>query len=544
MCQIIGVREHPEWLERAADYFSSKWNIDRRFYLDSMNDSLSTEKPVPRWYLMIRESEIIGAYGLIEDDFMVRTDLCPWFCGLYVEPAERGRRLGAKLLAHGRKEAAKLGFDKIYLNTDHVGYYEKYDWRYIGDFAHRSGVDARVYEADTMRIETGRLILRSLTEADAAAVRLVNGDEYKTDEAAMRFIRWQSNPGRLLIMFYIWLKQTDQCIGRVYIHAKPEIDNEVELGYAVIEERRNQGYATEAAKAAVWYAFERAGQDALTAIVKPDNTASRRVIEKLGFINGNARTVLDDDGEYFNFDYFRLYHTDDLPGPEWDAGALYKPEPMNSFFNARVDGYNDVMHASSGGKEDYKKLGACFQKTDEAVQILDVGCGTGIELDYIREHMPNAHITCVDVSRGMLDLLLKNHPDMRENITIVEASYVDWQYPENAFDIVVSNMTMHHLWPEEKAKVYSKIFNTLKNGGEYIEGDFIVNDLMAEQYRRRYDTIIENIPGEIKAGEYHIDIPCTLEVQLKLLQNAGFNSVEVLYDNINRGNGAIIKAIK
>jgi len=104
-------------------------------------------------------------------------------------------------------------------------------------------------------------------------------------------------------------------------------------------------------------------------------------------------------------------------------------------------------------------------------------------------------------------------------------------------------MTMHHLWPEEKVEVYRKILSTLKPDGVYIEGDFIAkDDLMAEQYRRRYEVITANLPDKAKAGEYHIDIPCTLEVQKKLLQDAGFIPAEVLDDNINRGNGAILKA--
>ncbi|MDR3164558.1 MAG: GNAT family N-acetyltransferase [Synergistaceae bacterium] len=155
MTRIINIRECPEWVENAADYCSSRWSIDKNLYLDSMNDSVSTKKTVPRWYLMLRDTEIIdtkiiGAFGLIDNDFMVRTDLCPWLCALYIEPAERGRRLGAALLAHGRREAAVLGFEKVYLNTDHVGYYEKYGWRYIGDFARQSGSDTRVYEADVI----------------------------------------------------------------------------------------------------------------------------------------------------------------------------------------------------------------------------------------------------------------------------------------------------------------------------------------------------------------------------------------------------------
>ena len=543
MERIINIREYPEWLERAADYFSSRWNIDKKLYLNSMNDSLLTEKPVPHWYLMLRGDNVIGGFGLIDNDFMVRTDLCPWLCALYIEPAERGLQRGAKMLAHGCREAAKLGFDKVYLNTSHVGYYEKYGWRYMGDFAHQDGEDTRVYESDTLRIETTRLILRSLTEADVATVRLINADEYKTDEAAVEFIRWQNNPGRLLINFYIWLRQTDQCIGRVYIHAKPEINNEVEIGYSILEEYRNQGYATEAAKAAVWHAFERAGLDVLSAIVKPKNIASNRVIENLGFISGGKRTVFD-DGQYREFDYFRLYHTDYLPNPEWDIHSLYKPEPMGAFFDTRADGYNDHMLAGQNDEEDYKKLGDCFPKTDKTIQILDIGCGTGIELNHIWKRCPNAHITCIDVSRGMLDVLLKNHQESHNNIAVVEVSYIDWSYPENAFDIVVSNMTMHHLWPEEKVGVYRRILDALKPGGTYIEGDFIVDAMMAEQYRRRYEIISAKLSEKANPGEYHIDIPCTVDVQQKLLKDAGFGAIKVLDVTINRGNGAILSARK
>ena len=150
MPDIIDICEHSEWLESAADFFSSRWSIDRQLYVDSMHDGLTTVNPVPRWYILLRDDAVIGGYGLIENDFMVRTDLCPWLCALYIEPHERGRQLGAELLRHGRHEAGKLGFAKVYLNTDHVGYYEKNGWCFIGDFAHQSGVPTRVYEADSI----------------------------------------------------------------------------------------------------------------------------------------------------------------------------------------------------------------------------------------------------------------------------------------------------------------------------------------------------------------------------------------------------------
>ncbi len=145
---IIPIRKHPEYLDRAVDYFSSKWGIDRKIYEESISDSLVTKNPLPRWYLMLKGNEVIGSYGLIENDFMVRKDLKPWLCALYVEENERGQALGSHLLAHGSQEAAKLGFRKVYLCTDHVGYYEKYGWRFFGMEESEGGGDTRVYERE------------------------------------------------------------------------------------------------------------------------------------------------------------------------------------------------------------------------------------------------------------------------------------------------------------------------------------------------------------------------------------------------------------
>jgi len=162
-------------------------------------------------------------------------------------------------------------------------------------------------------LNTERLFLRTITEADVAIVRDFGKDEFKTDEDALKWIRWvkdKNEEGRLIVNFYIWLMQTNHCIGRVYIHSKPELNGEVEIGYGISEEHRNNGYATEAAKAVIKFAFESAGQDVLAAIVKPENIASGRVIEKLGFTNHGARTLPDENGEKCEFEYFQLYPND------------------------------------------------------------------------------------------------------------------------------------------------------------------------------------------------------------------------------------------
>ena len=148
---IISIRENPEFLERGVDYLASKWGIPRDIYHDCIRNSLTTESPLPRWYLLLKNNAIIGSYGLITNDFISRQDLLPWLCALYIEEEHRGKQLGSMLLQHGVHEASKLGFKKLYLVTDHIGYYEKYGWVYIGVGYSVNGEATRIYEINTKK---------------------------------------------------------------------------------------------------------------------------------------------------------------------------------------------------------------------------------------------------------------------------------------------------------------------------------------------------------------------------------------------------------
>lgn len=146
---IISVRNNPTMLNRAVDYFHNIWGIARQIYDDCISHSLTTPSKIPRWYLMMNDDEIIGSYGLIANDFISRQDLYPYLCALHINKDYRGKALGSVLLKHGQKQAKKLGFDKLYLCTDHVGYYEKYGWHYIGNGYTVSGEPTRLYETKT-----------------------------------------------------------------------------------------------------------------------------------------------------------------------------------------------------------------------------------------------------------------------------------------------------------------------------------------------------------------------------------------------------------
>lgn len=153
MEKIVNVKEYGGGVERAIEYFHSIWGSNKSymFYHDAIMHSSMEGKPLPRFYLMLRDEEIIGCYGLVTNDFVSRHDLYPWLAALYIDEKERGRELGRRLLEHGEKEAANLGFEALYLSTGHDGYYERYGWKRIEDGYEPDGSATRIYEKDLKR---------------------------------------------------------------------------------------------------------------------------------------------------------------------------------------------------------------------------------------------------------------------------------------------------------------------------------------------------------------------------------------------------------
>lgn len=147
--KVISVRENPEYLEEVIKYFQDKWASEASMmvYEDCIKNSINSTMPLPQWYLLRDNEKNIGCAGLITNDFISRMDLYPWICALYIEESYRSRALGSKLIEKAKEDARINGFKSIYLCTDHIGYYEKYDFEYIGDGYHPWGEKSRIYSS-------------------------------------------------------------------------------------------------------------------------------------------------------------------------------------------------------------------------------------------------------------------------------------------------------------------------------------------------------------------------------------------------------------
>ena len=127
----IPVRERPEAKEEVAAWFHERWGVPLEAYLESIGECLEKKTGVPQWYVMMRGGKIIAGCGVIENDFHERKDLAPNVCAVYVDEEFRNRGIAGFMLQYVCDDMAAMGYDTLYLLTDHTGFYERYGWQFL-----------------------------------------------------------------------------------------------------------------------------------------------------------------------------------------------------------------------------------------------------------------------------------------------------------------------------------------------------------------------------------------------------------------------------
>ena len=120
----------PDLKEYAADWFHTKWGVPKEAYLDCM-DAYLRGKTEFGWYLCLEEDRIVGGMGVIENDFHNRKDLSPNICAVYTEEEYRNQGIAGNLLNMTVNDLGQKGINPVYLVTNHVGFYERYGWKFL-----------------------------------------------------------------------------------------------------------------------------------------------------------------------------------------------------------------------------------------------------------------------------------------------------------------------------------------------------------------------------------------------------------------------------
>ena len=150
------------------------------------------------------------------------------------------------------------------------------------------GTDA-LYETESVALKTARLVLRAPVPADSKAIARLANDR-RIAENLRRLPHPYSRADAEAFLEYlareshetVFLIEADEApIGMIGLDFSG--DEGPEIGYWLGVAHWSKGFATEAARAVIDYAFEEHEIDELLAGARVTNPSSRRVLEKCGF---------------------------------------------------------------------------------------------------------------------------------------------------------------------------------------------------------------------------------------------------------------------
>jgi len=214
-------------------------------------------------------------------------------------------------------------------------------------------------------------------------------------------------------------------------------------------------------------------------------------------------------------------------------------EKMGEFFDKRLDFYEEhQLNCIDSAHEFYRFTAKCLP-VQPGCRIIDLGCGTGLELDEYFLLNPLAKVTGIDLAPGMLNKLREKHSD--KDLNLILGSFFDVPFETEQFDAAVSVEALHHFTADEKILLYEKLHKSLKTNGYFILTDyFALSD--EEEALHRKELFRLKKEQNIEDNEfYHYDTPLTVSHEVECLLAAGFSSVEILN---NWGATYTIKAVK
>ena len=214
-------------------------------------------------------------------------------------------------------------------------------------------------------------------------------------------------------------------------------------------------------------------------------------------------------------------------------------EKMAEFFENRLNGYDEHMMTGIEAADEFYPFTASLLPTAKGSRVLDLGCGTGLELEKYFPLCPSARVTGIDLSEAMLNALKKKFTD--KDITLIVGSYFDVPLGENVFDTAVSVESLHHFTKDEKIPLYKKLHTALRANGYLILTDYFAATDDEEQTHRNNLNALKAEQGIRDDEFYHYDTPLTVQHETEALLEAGFVSVQVLK---SWGTTYTIKAVK
>ena len=200
-------------------------------------------------------------------------------------------------------------------------------------------------------------------------------------------------------------------------------------------------------------------------------------------------------------------------------------QKQRSFFNEKIAEY-DASHQEFMNAK--KELADNLDK--DVGRILDLGAGTGLELIHLFEIFPEVEVTVIDITESMLEKLKTR--GFSNHVTTICGDFFEVDFGQD-YDAVISTSALHHFKKEEKEILYRKVYDCLKENGQFLNCDRIA---LTEEFEQHQLYELENNIDNYK----HIDTPLTIEHELEILEKVGFK--DITSSHVDKENYSLIKA--
>ena len=214
-------------------------------------------------------------------------------------------------------------------------------------------------------------------------------------------------------------------------------------------------------------------------------------------------------------------------------------EKMAAFFEARLDGYDEHMLTNIESAAEFYPFTASLLPTAAGAEVLDLGCGTGLELEFYCKLNPTACITGIDLSAGMLEALRAKL--RKQDITLIQGSYFDVSLGAGKYNAAVSVESLHHFTGAQKMGLYRRLHDALTPDGYFILTDYFAPTEADEVFYASELARLKEEQGITDGEFYHDDTPLTVEHEMEALLGGGFDKVEILGQ---WGATATLRAVK
>lgn len=132
--EIISIKKDNQYLEEYIKLCNQEWGTrrdDMKSYIQEKKNKILKTDAALAILGLIEDDNLIGFISLLKEDGEDRKDLTPWYATIYVKKEYRNKGYSKILNDAIIEEARKLGYDKIYLKTELVNYYEKFGAKYL-----------------------------------------------------------------------------------------------------------------------------------------------------------------------------------------------------------------------------------------------------------------------------------------------------------------------------------------------------------------------------------------------------------------------------